>query len=284
MRIIKTYPPEVTRVLFELGDRKLVWVEGTDDEETFREWFLEQRGQVEFYTAGGWKNVANQLQEYEQYLYDVYGIVDRDFRSQTEIEAALHNPAAHLFILPRYAIENYLLEPGALCEELRVYYGSAYPAPNPVDLETNMLLLSQKLSTLMAANWVLFEIESTSGIRLNHFSPAHQLDTRQAITEQAAQRANWEITKMELRIIEKENLIEPLLHTLTEAHTCINGKHLLHQIYQKYIVAIKRGLDKAHLRRLLARTVKRQGLPTDIVTIVEHRILQYSDTTGTSYL
>ena len=131
MRIIQPYPPEITEFLFRLGDRSLVWVEGTDDEETFREWFAERRDEIEFYAAGGWRNVEHKLQEYLNYVQCVFGIVDRDFRSDADVTAMLEDPAARLFILRRYAIENYLLEPAALCEELRVYCGTA-PTQSPM--------------------------------------------------------------------------------------------------------------------------------------------------------
>ena len=276
MRTIKSYSPEVTKMLFDLGNRKLVWVEGPDDEETFREWFSARRGEVEFYSAGGCKSVENKVQEYLGYIRNVYGIVDRDFHSAAKVAIALQDVAAHCFILHRYAIENYLLEPAALREELRVYYGTAHPVPSIAELENTLLALCTQLRTLMAANWVFYEIALASGVGIENFAPAHQLDDRAAIIQQAAKRANCDVTVMEPHIAEKEHLLDFCLRVLSTAHTCINGKHLLHHVYQKYIVAVKTGFDKAHLRRLLARTVKQRALPDDIVTIVEQRILNQS--------
>lgn len=274
MRTIQSRPPEMTEVLFDLGSRKLIWVEGPDDKETLREWFMERLGEVEFYAAGGWKTVENKLQEYLAHdIPNVYGIIDRDFRSADEVESAFQNPETRLFILRRYAIENYLLEPTALREELRLYYKPNDPqetVPTIEELEAAMLALCQKLRILMAANWVLSEI----GRPEQYFQPAHELQDRDTLIAQAAQRAGYPVGEMEQRIAEKEALLTPLLARLDTAHTCTNGKHLLHQLYQMYIVAVKTGFDKKHLRRLLARTVKQHSIHTDITTIVEQRILQ----------
>src|SRR5262249_42133607 len=132
MRIIKPRPPEVTRILFDAGPRKIVLVEGTDDRDIFREWYMERRSEVEFYhrEAGmGYENVIHFLEALQPYTTHAYGIIDRDFRSDAEIEAPLRDLTKHLFILRRYAIENYLLEPEAVSEELRIYYGSRITAP-----------------------------------------------------------------------------------------------------------------------------------------------------------
>lgn len=267
------YPPEVTTLLFELGPRKLIWVEGLDDEETFREWFLERLGEVQFYAAGGWKSVAHRVLEYRAYMQHVYGIMDRDFRSEEDIAAALADPEAHLFILHRYAIENYLLEPAALAEQLRLYYGAAHPAPAPAAIETEMLALCQALSPIMAANWLFYEIGLADAER--YFQPAHELpQERAAWIAQVARRAGRPVAETEPLLAEKEAQLEAWLNTLAEAHTCINGKHLLHHVYRNYISAVRHGLPKDYFRRLLANTVKRGGLPADIVTIVEQRILQ----------
>jgi hypothetical protein len=275
MRTIQPYPPEMTEVLLTLGNRKLVWVEGPDDKETFREWFMEKRSEVEFYAAGGWKAVEDKIQEYLAHnIPNVFGIIDRDFRSTDEVESTSQNPEARLFILRRYTIENYLLEPAALHEELRLYYDPDDPVPSIAELEAAMLALCQKLLVLMAANWVLSEISPLEHER--YFQPEYELQDRDALIRQAAQRARCSVEEIEQRIMKKEADLAPLLSSLDTAHTCINGKHLLHQLYKMYIVAVKTGFHKKHLRRLLVRTVKQCGIHADIVAIVEQRILQHT--------
>lgn len=271
MRTITTLPYELTQILFDLGLRKLVLVEGDDDRKVFREWYRERLSDVEFYAAGGSTSVADFLQEILAHSTTkrAYGIIDRDFRSDADVDAPLNDLSAHLFILRRYAVENYLLEPEVICEELRVYYGSTLAAPDVNAMKQSLLQLCQRLRTVMAANWVFVEI---GGVK--HFTPGHDSGDRAMLIRQAARRTGQGQTEMERRIAEKEAQIEPMLMTLNAAHTCINGKHLLHQVYIVYVASVKRGWRKDHLRNLLAREVKRRlGLHADITTIVGQRIL-----------
>jgi len=48
-RTIGQLPPELTDILFEAGNRKLVFVEGKDDLEVFEEWFMEDLSELYFY-------------------------------------------------------------------------------------------------------------------------------------------------------------------------------------------------------------------------------------------
>ena len=72
----------------------------------------------------------------------------------------------------------------------------------------------------------------------------------------------------------KEALLAPKLAALETAHTCVNGKFLLHKMYENYTAAVKRRLYKDHLINLLVRTVKRQGVHADIKAIIKDRVLK----------
>jgi hypothetical protein len=270
MRTITALPAELTRLLFDLGSRKLVLVEGPDDREVFHQWYGERWSDVEFYVAGGSESVESFLQTVLAHSTTrrAYGIIDRDFRSDAEVDAPLNDPSAHLFILRRYALENYLLEPEAVWEELRVYHGTAFAVPDARAMEASLLQLCQRLRTVVAANWVFYEVGG-----VEYFGEGHDLSDRTELIRQAARRLGCDEAEAERRIAEKEALLDPMLTALDTAHLRINGKHLLQQVYEVHVIKVKKGLLKDHLRNLLARSVKRLGLHADVTTIVEGRIL-----------
>lgn len=270
MRVVKAKPPDIATLLLELGRRRLVLLEGDSDFDALNEWFLEHERRIMFHVpGGGWRGVETFLQQVlaEGVTERVFGIIDRDFRDEVEVENSLSDPVSHLFILRRYAIENYLLEPEALQEELRVFYGAKFVVPDVSVLRGELLRMCQELCTAMAAQWTLLE----SG---GEFLPdGFNISRRELVVLQVAARLGIDATDAEQRVAAKEALIAPNLTTLEAAHACIDGKFLIHKVYDKYIHAVGSGFVKDHLFRLLVRTVKQQGVHVDIRDIVEGRIL-----------
>jgi len=56
-RTISQLSPELTPILFEAGNRQLVFLEGKDDLEVFEEWFKEDLCNIYFHSTGGSFNV-----------------------------------------------------------------------------------------------------------------------------------------------------------------------------------------------------------------------------------
>lgn len=162
MRVITELPSDLVKLLMELGPRKLVLVEGKTDRDIFRIWYRERLSEVEFFTPEvprGGSGVVHLLNEVlaQSVRGRAFGIIDRDFRDDSEIEAALQNPVARLFILRRYDIENYLFEPEAICEQLSIF-PAAKQVPSLEVMRSKLLEISRQLQTMMAANWVFSEI------------------------------------------------------------------------------------------------------------------------------
>ena len=271
MRIIKAPPPDLETLLVLLGAQTLVLIEGEDDKAVLNEWYPEGLHNILYHEAGGSDSVRRLLQEIltQTPVKRAFGIIDRDFRSAAEVEARLRDPEEHLFVLRRYAIENYLLEPAAIREQLEPYYANAFVVPDTETVTQDLLQLCQNLRTLMAANWVFSEVGGPE-----YFTEGHQdIGDRPKLVQQTALRLSCDVAPAEQRIAEKEALLDPLLATLETAHHCVSGKHLLHQVYLHYVVAIKRGFLKDHLFHLLVRSIKRMGLHEDIKEIMEQRIL-----------
>jgi hypothetical protein len=271
-RTISTLPHELVDIVFRLGNRKLILLEGEDDVEVIEEWFSEYLRDLLFYAVEGHLNVETYLETILKLSSrkEVYGIIDRDFRTDKEVAECNKQLNTHLFILWRYAIENYLLEPLAVWDELKTYHGRNFA--DTVEMISNELMnICSQLKTIMAVNWVIKE----SNTDANYFKKGHTISDRDEIIRQASRRLHYDITTTEKKVRTKEELIESKLGILEDAYTCINGKHIFHQIYEKYVNSIKRGLRKDHFRNLLTRNVKEKtGIHNDLKIIVRERILK----------
>jgi hypothetical protein len=274
-RTISQLSSELTKILFEAGNRKLVFLEGKDDLEVFEEWFKEDLSEIYFHAPGGSSNVETFLQETlnKSSKGEIYGIIDRDFRTEQEVNASVSDQSAHLFILKRYALENYLLEPFAVWEELRIYPSKSFKAADSITMETELLALCEHLKTMIAANWVIYE--ASTGAK--YFKEGYIMSDRASIIQQTSRRLNWELARVEQKIEEKEVIIQSKLNSIDNAYQIIDGKHLLHQVMYKYTDEPKTKPRVEHFRRLLTRTVKEKlGLHTDILWIIKQRILSES--------
>ncbi len=270
-QIVKELPEKLVRLLARLGGRSIVLVEGERDETVFNDWYLERQADVTFFATSGKDDLIALLGTVAAQRPDVsaFGIRDRDFKSEADVQAPLDNPSANVFLLRRYAIENYLLEPDAISEELRQHYKEKLPVPDAAQVEQDLLALCRKLSGVMAVNWEFV----VSGGGIKHLNLGFPVDNRQQLIQVAAKSLGCDEAEAEQRVSAREALLEPKLNTLAEAHTCVNGKRLLHQTFLFYIHNVQQGFDEEHFFDLLRREIKRRGLPADVKAIVEDRIL-----------
>jgi len=273
IRDIQAPPPHLVTLLVEVGPSTLVLVEGDDDKYTLNEWYPEgDHGSFYHVAPGGSPGVVELLDEVltQTSLRKAFGIVDRDFRTQAEISQCLNDPDGHLFIWPRYELENYLLLPKAIHEELHVYYRGKVAAPTETEIGNNLLQICQRLCPVMAANWVCLDAGK------EHFRESFPLDDRANLVHVTAAKLDCSETEAEQRIAGKEALLLPMMASLEQAHSCIKGKHLLYQLHAFYVsqvTGVGGGLSIEYLKSLLARAVKRAGLHEDIKTIIEQRVL-----------
>lgn len=273
MRTISALPPELTRLLFDAGNRIIVLVEGEDDRDVLREWFSEQRPEIEFYDCGGSAHLEPLLNELLKHstLKRAYAISDRDFRNEAEVEAS-YAEDSHLFILRRYAFENYLLEPQPLWQIFKIQDPSKFADEQAIG--RRLLELCRKLKSVMAVNWLFWDENRTaytnSGItkRLEYLSLGFEPE-RTVVLQAAAQRLKETETAADIRLAAKEDLIEQQLIELTKAHTVIDGKRLLHWLQREDF-----GRGPEVLRRWLIREGKLAGVQADLCALVLDRILK----------
>ncbi len=274
MRDIQQLPPHLVTLLVEVGPSILVLVEGDDDKYILNEWYPEGIHNLLYHIpAGGCVGVEKLLKEVltQTSLKRAYGIIDRDYHSQAEVEQWRNDPTEHLFVWPRYELENYLLLPKAICDELQVYYRGKVTPPTEAEMERHLFLLCNRLCPLMAANWACLDAE------VDYFSEAFPLDNRPNLVHVTATKLDCSEGEAEARIAAKEALLQPMMVSLENAHAGIKGKHLLFQLHALYVAQVskevKGGLSIDYLKSLLTRAVKRIGLHEDIREIMERRIL-----------
>ena len=275
MRTISSLSPELTRLLFDAGTRIIVLVEGGDDRYVLRGWFKEFLSEIEFYDCGGISNLNKWLEELliQGTLKRAYAITDRDFKAEAEVVNSYADDS-HLFILRRYALENYLLESRPLWEVLTLRHPLIKAdLPDERAMETKLLEICRMLKSVTAANLAYFDENrfqyQSSGqtARLEYFTIGHHHD-RQIVIKQAAKQLKCSDDDCEKRIAEREAIIDRHLADLNLAHQVIDGKRILHWVNRDLFIT---GHD--YLFRLLTDRAKSHSLPDDIVKIVQNRIL-----------
>lgn len=273
MRDIQALPPHLVTLLVEVGPSTLVLVEGGDDKYILNEWYPEGDHNILYHVPpGGNPGVERLLNEVltQTSLRKVFGIVDRDFRDQREIERGLNDPERHLFVWPRFEVENYLLLPRAICEELRVFYRGKAVVPTEAEIESKLFSLCQQLCPLMAANWVCLDAE------VEYFPEAFPLNDMSRLVHVTAIKLGCSEAEAEQKLAAKEALLQPMMASLEQAHSGIKGKHLLHHLHALYVAKVPGvggSLSKDYLKSLLVRGVNQSGLHEDIKTIIEQRVL-----------
>ncbi len=275
MQTISSLPPELTRLLFDAGTRIIVLVEGDDDRYVLREWFKEFLSEIEFYDCSGISNLNKWLAELLSHgtLKRAYAVTDRDFRDETEVTDS-YAEGSHRFILRRYALENYLLEPRPLWEALTIRHPAIKAhLPDEQAMEIRLLEICRMLKSLTAANLAYFDENrsqyQSSGqtARLEYFNLGHHHD-RHIVIKQVAKQLKCSEDDCEKRIAEREEIIERRLVSLNSAHQVVDGKRILHWVNNDHFIT---GRD--YLFRLLTKEIRLHSLPDDIVIIVQDRIL-----------
>lgn len=271
---VRALSDELTKILFDLGPRRLVLVEGPDDFEILRLWYRDKQSSLLFHSAHGNRNIIRLLDEFEACGRGerIYGIRDRDFRSEQSIRKDEEKHQGRLFTLSRYSVENYILEPKAVWEELSLFVGDKFSIKDGELMEQKLLQIFQSLHMLMAANWIFSEQPREDEVAF--FPPGHDVDDSTKLMETTKRRlkklAPEEVAGL---MRSKAEILKSNLATIEKAQTVINGKHVLHHLHL-FALAEKSGLSKEHLRNLLARTVKEKiGIPLEIRTIIETNIL-----------
>jgi hypothetical protein len=232
MRDIQALPFDLVTLLVEVGPSTLVLVEGDDDKYILNEWYPEGIYNILYHVApGGNPGVVKLLDQVrtQTSLKKAFGIIDRDIRSSEEVEKHLNDPNGHLFVWPRYELENYLLLPKAIYAELTVYYRGKAVVPTETEIEDKLFWLCQRLCPLMAANWVCLEAKTEC------HSKSFPIGDRAKLIYVTSQKLGCSEIEAEQKIAAKEKILQPNMVSLEQAHCVTKGKHLLYHLHARYI-------------------------------------------------
>ncbi len=283
MRTIGTLPPDLCRMIFRAGRRKVVLVEGKDDVETFEQWFPNLKSKLLFYDCSGKTKVEDWLNEIisdGRYL-NVFGIRDRDldFPNPQSIQQCYDSncKGVRLYVTRQRNLENYLVAPQLLFDFFKAYDRDKFECRDVAQLEVDLLKIGKNLIYVTAANMVIHDVNKSTPTGQHmptEFSPGAFYKTNKAnITRATASvlaKSQTEITRL---INPKINMLNQTANSLDRLNQFIDGKG--------YLVAIKAHYnftsDANQFYNLLCDRIPSQNkIPDDIKYIVEERILDFS--------
>jgi hypothetical protein len=229
---VRPLPEYVTDAILLAGARVLVLMEGPDDEWAFTEWFQDRLDDIVFVAVSGKADVIAKVAEIERSRPEVgaHGIVDRDYATADEVQSALDDPNSRCFLLRRFSIENYALEPAAVFDVLRVYLRSGMPHSDALAVEAMLLGVCADLHTMMSANYVLREHSDEVPL----FPAGYQPRDREHLVRTTAERidAPGGPTDVEARIASREKETAGALVAIDAAHEVVSGKHIVFRLLE----------------------------------------------------
>ncbi|TAF79025.1 MAG: DUF4435 domain-containing protein [Runella slithyformis] len=264
--------------IHQAGNRKLILVEGDEDQDIFEGYFKKYLSQICFFDCGGVNHILKYLEELSQKSTskEFFGVRDRDFLDDNTVENS-YSENSQLFILRWYCIENYLLNEQSIFDELCTKHKKNARAKigfRDIEDITNYIgELKESLCAITAADWVTAEfneeraaqnINNSETERVAYFSEGFDYN-RENITRQLYQKLGLSGDKVIELIEQKENLLlsQDILHTK------YSGKRLIHWICKRFDFR-----DKEHFKRLLISRLNTKNIPSNLKEIVEGKILK----------
>jgi hypothetical protein len=240
-----------------------IFVEGSEDQKILAAWFPH----LQFVAEDGKNRVKSRLNQ----RTDCWGILDRDFADEVEVEQSWQN-SNRLTLLRRYCIENYLLEPAMIAqaaERFVTIHPELQPWTSHAYIEQRLLNWAQDLVTYAAANALISRWRSAiEGDFLQYFGPLPPLP-RDGVVAQLHERLQRLPNKNEL-----ERQFEGLCSHVSQdvlqlpgLHRWINGKVLLEDVlYQQGFN--QHNLSKSRFRDELIEAGKNY-IPYDLVELAQ---------------
>ncbi len=220
-----------------------VCIEGKTDALVLPKWFPS----VQFTPVGGKEQVKSRVNK--QPL--LHGLLDRDF-VEDEAVAASQDQDSRLWILSRYSIENYLLEPAIIAGALRLAKKETLPDLQPWlnEEETRRVFLgwAQELSLYAAANALVARWrEGIEAGFLTYFGPLPPLGRAEIVADlQQRLRAITSLANLESEL---DGLHRRVQHDITSwegLHRWVNGKVLWERyLYPELFARLNIGQERA---------------------------------------
>lgn len=282
MRTIGTLPPNLCRMIFRAGRRKVVLVEGKDDVETFEQWFPDLKSKLLFYDCEGYTKVEDWLSEIlsDGRYRNVFGIRDRDLDylpTESKVTQCYNKKSKNvrLYITRLRNLENYLVDTQLLYDFFKAFDRDKFDYQNTSQLENELMKIGQNLIPVTAANMVI--AENNTSIPNDQEKPSEfpvgalfNSDKKDTITATVSKtgKSKAEITR---QINPKITNIKQSAISLSKLNEYIDGKRYLMAIKTKY--GFTSTLNQFY-NLLCNRIPKQNEIPEDIKYIIEERILK----------
>ncbi len=235
---------QLTELFFEAGTRKIVIMEGSEDRDVMKEWFQDRQDRIYFFSFenGGHIKVEETVQEYQS-TGRVFGIIDRDFRTDNKTGKKLDG---YLYILRWFCLENYLLIPDILKQDVKVAGGNVDDVTDKRILE-----LCNNLLPWISANKICWEHTISTGEPCEYVSCSYH---EQELPTCIAQKLSIKVGQAKIELDKIKLEIQLSLSTLEEAYKVISGKFILSRINAFF--SLKYAQKSDYWRRNLAQTCR----------------------------
>lgn len=262
-----------------------VYVESSEDRDVIEKWFPDDLGKITFLSAdhgklggGGCHAVCNEVSISVQADIQAVGVVDRDklftdknwnllWEIDDQAFRAMQPYGAEIYVLLRWELENYLLEPQAVQRVLAdAKHGKA--PPNNVQIEQELLDHWDCLVPVLAAS-TLLHVEGHESPGPGYGKTWTRAEIEQHLTQQLLPSKmvnvpNWQhLLQVNQQLV--TNFDMPTANSIGRLSACLriaDGKRVLERIKTKHNI-------QHELRGFLSRSIKELGLvPRELSDLV----------------
>ncbi len=220
------------------GKGVAVIVEGgtyRDDPWFYEQWFGNLSRQVVFHPQGGWPQVVAAVRELRQRCpVPIYGIIDRDFCADYELDADFE--ISGILRTPRYTLENYLLDPICWASVFKLIARDPATASGWDDVQRVKVIIDdlyQKFLPVAAHNWVVKTITQKYFVETENVRK--YLEDYQSFNQRAAVLNGLREWGVRISATEDlEQMFEERLNQLSRhsPESQISSKYVLKKLYE----------------------------------------------------
>jgi Protein of unknown function (DUF4435) len=264
-------PDDLVDMLLEVGNSRVLLLEGESDHGVFKIWYREyyELGELVFYVTNQKPFVLKYVQGGLAYNNAVFGVVDRDYINNENWQP---NPEPNVFQLQYHELENYLMVPSAIREAIAIQNSPIEP-PSIVMINEQIQEWATQMVVCVAGNWLIYEHNEQRGeAGIETFTESQQRPPRETIVNRISQATQGTKEDAENLLQNKEKQILEEIADLQKLHVWLDGKRLRHKLHQQYFSRI----TPDQLSNQLAGILKRQGIPPEIDNIVEKQVMGLS--------
>ncbi len=279
-------PPSLDELEIELstGSGVAIIVEGNsyeDDPWFYGQWFGDRAREVTFYPQNGWNQVIAAVTELRERSIGVpvYGIIDRDFCEDYELDAEFENKG--ILRTPRYTLENYLLDPACWAMVFKRIFRRNPAAARGWDDEqrvTNFITDAYRDCLALAAhNWVVGTITakyaSPTTPSRDYLTNHRAVNDKEAVLQSLV---NWGANigaSEDLRQLFNAKIVQLRLSTMETLSQRVSGRYVLERLLDMSPGSPnKQRFPLDHYLNLYMESCS--APPTDLVNLIE-RIIKH---------